>query len=305
MSSPLVSIGIPTFNRASSLIKSVDAALQQTYQNIEIIISDNASTDDTQSICEKFVETNKNITYIRQQSNVGAVNNFNEVLRYSTGKYFMWLADDDWIDPIYVCECAKELIEHPEYSLVVGKTVCYVNQEFAWEETLDLMQSDGCDRLLSYYAQAGGVFYGLMQRNLISQIPMLNTMGCDWFMVASLAFLGNIKTIPHISIHRDIACHDFAKVARKLNWSSFQGNNPYLLIAISASKYIMTNTQIYGSLSLLQRIILSGKVLIYFLRERQFLIYRATILTFVQSLIPQSTYSQLRTFYRKFKGLSS
>jgi glycosyltransferase involved in cell wall biosynthesis len=305
MSSPLVSIGIPTFNRASSLPKSVDAALQQTYPNIEVIISDNASTDDTLSICEKFVETDKRVTYIRQQSNVGAAKNFGEVLQYSTGQYFMWLADDDWIDPNYIEECVKELIKYPDYSLIIGKTKVYVNRELVREEIMNLEQESGMDRMLTYYPQACVAFYGLMRRSQISKIPIMNTIGCDWLVIASLAYLGKIKTILHVSIHKDEICINSKISTKRLDSVDFQGNNPFLVVALSAAKYILTNPQIYGSLNILQRIVLSQKVLICLLRTKHYPISRAKILTSLRSRIPASTYSQVRTLYRKIQGKSS
>jgi glycosyltransferase involved in cell wall biosynthesis len=301
MSSPLVSIGIPTFNRASSLLKSVDAALQQTYLNVEIIISDNASIDNTRAICEKFVETDKRVTYIRQQSNIGAARNFGEVLQCSTGEYFMWLADDDWIDPDYIKECLKELIKYPDYSLIIGKTKVYINRELVREEIMNLEQESGIDRMLAYYPQASVAFYGLMRRSQISKIPIMNTIGCDWLMIASLAYLGKIKTIPNVSIHKDEICINSKILTKRLDSVDFQGNHPYLVIASSAAKYILTNPQIYGDLNILQRIWLSQKVLICLLRTKHYPISRAKILTSLRSQIPPSTYSQLRTFYRKLK----
>ena len=303
---PLVSVGLPTFNRASSLTKAVNSVLQQTYPNIQLIISDNASTDETQSICEKFSQDDQRVTYIRQKANLGAANNFTEVLRQSTGEYFMWLGDDDWIDPSYISECIKELIEHSDYSLVAGKPLSYVKRKLAYEDiALNLMHEDGRNRLLSYYKQVGenGVFYGLMRRNQISKIPMSNTMGGDWLMIGSLAFLGKIKTISHVSVHRESnwSVDYHKKLAKRLNLSEFQGNNPYISIAFSASKDIISNLQIYGNLNLLQRIVLSQKVLVLLLKEKHMSLYGFTFSSFARSRIPSWAYPQLRKFYRHLK----
>ena len=78
---PKVSIGIPTYNRLGSLKRTLNSISNQTYQNLEIIISDNASTDGTQKICQKFCEADKRIKYILQPYNRGANANFMEVLR--------------------------------------------------------------------------------------------------------------------------------------------------------------------------------------------------------------------------------
>lgn len=305
ISFPLVSVGLPTFNRASSLTKAIESVLRQTYPNIELIISDNASTDDTQLICKNFSNSDQRVTYIRQKSNLGASNNFSEVLRYSTGEYFMWLGDDDWIDYSYISECIKELTEHPDYSLVVGKVLYYVNKNFAYEDIiLNLIQEGECERVLSYYSQVGenGAFYGLMRRSQISKISMHNIMGGDWLVIASLAFLGKVKTIPHICVHRESnwSINYHKKLAKRLGLSNFQGNNPYISIAFSACNEIIMNIQIYENLNLLQRIILSKNILVLLIKERQFPIYKSNILEFIYSSIPKWAYPQLRSLYRKF-----
>ena len=76
---PLVTIGIPTYNRAEMLKRSIESALSQDYAMIEVIISDNASTDDTQGICQYFIKKDNRVKYVKQLSNKGPSTNFNEV----------------------------------------------------------------------------------------------------------------------------------------------------------------------------------------------------------------------------------
>src|SRR5262245_40129939 len=93
MISPLVTIGIPTYNRAHYLRESISAALAQSYSKIEVIVSDNASTDNTKDVV--LALSDSRIVYSRGEQNVGAENNFARVLQLATGKYFGWLQDDD------------------------------------------------------------------------------------------------------------------------------------------------------------------------------------------------------------------
>lgn len=84
---PLVSIGIPTYNRANSYLKqALRSAVNQTYKNLEIIVSDNCSSDDTESVVKEFRDPR--IRYFRQNKNLGAVPNCNFCLEQSQGKYF-------------------------------------------------------------------------------------------------------------------------------------------------------------------------------------------------------------------------
>lgn len=94
---PLVSIGIPTYNRPIGLARTLDLITKQTYQNIEIIISDNATEGNLiESIVEPFLKYDNRIKFFKQNENMGAAFNFKFVLDNSSGDYFMWAADDDY-----------------------------------------------------------------------------------------------------------------------------------------------------------------------------------------------------------------
>lgn len=93
---PLVSVGVPTFNRPEKLKKALEALINQSYRNIEIIISDNCS-DNTlvTEVIEDYKARDKRITSYSQRQNIGILNNFKFVLEKASGSYFMWAADDD------------------------------------------------------------------------------------------------------------------------------------------------------------------------------------------------------------------
>jgi len=96
---PLVSIGMPVYNGEKYIRQALDSLLGQTYKNFELIISDNASTDETKNICEEYAKRDKRIKYIRQKENMGGANNLRFVLEQATGEYFMWAAHDDRREP--------------------------------------------------------------------------------------------------------------------------------------------------------------------------------------------------------------
>jgi glycosyltransferase involved in cell wall biosynthesis len=93
--SPLVSIGMPVFNGADYIEQALDSLLSQTYENFEIIISDNCSTDSTYEICEKFALKDKRVRLLKQLQNMGPLFNFGFVLQQARGEYYMWAAHDD------------------------------------------------------------------------------------------------------------------------------------------------------------------------------------------------------------------
>ncbi len=93
---PMLSIGMPVYNGSASVRKALDSLLSQTFTNFELIISDNASTDDTETICKEYASKDSRIRYVRQPKNFGAAANFAYVLAESKGDFFMWAAADDF-----------------------------------------------------------------------------------------------------------------------------------------------------------------------------------------------------------------
>lgn len=99
---PLVSIGLPVFNGEKYISHALKSLLSQTYKNIEINISDNASTDKTAIICKTFTRNHPEIKYFRQKKMISPIDNFNFVLSKAKGEYFMWAADDDYWSPSFI-----------------------------------------------------------------------------------------------------------------------------------------------------------------------------------------------------------
>ncbi len=99
---PKISIGLPVYNGEKFLAKALDSLLNQTFQDFEIIISDNASTDKTPIIAKKFLQKNNRVKYIKQEKNLGGLENFLFVLSKAETQYFMWAAADDYWDNTFI-----------------------------------------------------------------------------------------------------------------------------------------------------------------------------------------------------------
>jgi glycosyltransferase involved in cell wall biosynthesis len=111
---PLVSIGLPVYNGEDFLEQSLDSILSQTYQNIEVIVADNASTDRTANIIEAYIQKDDRIKYYGSAENKGAAWNYNRTFEYASGKYFKWAAHDDVLHDEFVAECVRVLEQNPE-----------------------------------------------------------------------------------------------------------------------------------------------------------------------------------------------
>jgi glycosyltransferase involved in cell wall biosynthesis len=103
LNQPLVTVGIPTYNRPEGLRKTLECITGQTYKNLEIIVSDNNSpTDESERIVSEFLRKDQRVNFYRQPENKGQTFNFLFVLEKAQGGYFMWAADDDWWAPEFV-----------------------------------------------------------------------------------------------------------------------------------------------------------------------------------------------------------
>jgi glycosyl transferase family 2 len=111
---PLVSIGVPVFNGALYLPLALDSLLSQDYPNVELIVSDNASTDATEEISRSYAKRDARVRYHRAERNMGAVWNFNRVFELAGGEYFMWSAHDDLRDARYVTACVAAMRARPD-----------------------------------------------------------------------------------------------------------------------------------------------------------------------------------------------
>ena len=95
---PAVSIGMPVYNGEKYIREALDSLLAQTFENFELIISDNCSTDGTSHICKEYTSRDSRIRYIRQDTNIGPIANFEFVLQEARGEFFMWAACDDYLE---------------------------------------------------------------------------------------------------------------------------------------------------------------------------------------------------------------
>jgi glycosyltransferase involved in cell wall biosynthesis len=114
---PRLSIGLPTYNGEEYLAESLEALLGQTYEDFELIISDNASTDGTADICRRYAKQDSRIRYIRQPRNLGCNPNHNVVIKQARGELFKLASDDDLYARDLLKRCIEVLDEYPKYVL--------------------------------------------------------------------------------------------------------------------------------------------------------------------------------------------
>jgi glycosyltransferase involved in cell wall biosynthesis len=110
---PRVTIGIPVYNGERHLRRALESLLAQDYRALEIMVSDNASTDATRSIAEEFARRDPRVRLDVNERNIGAVSNFRKLVSKAETPYFMWAAYDDVWFPTFVSRMVDELDRHP------------------------------------------------------------------------------------------------------------------------------------------------------------------------------------------------
>jgi glycosyltransferase involved in cell wall biosynthesis len=302
---PLISIGIPTFNRGKLISRAIESALGQDYGNIEVVISDNCSRDETESICREYATRDSRVKYVRQQMNRGPTQNFVATLMASAGEAFMWLADDDWIDPAYVRVCAGVLLNDTENALVGGLALFY-NEKFFDRpgRRIELSYDIAVWRVLRYYARVSdnSIFYGLMRTPDALRNLLPNAIGGDWLLVGALAYKGKVRTLTEVRLHRDDGgtSADLRRTAKIMGLPETSGRYPYLSVAAAAWRQITWGRGLYREVPAMTRVLLGTAVFLQILVSKA-LVNRASslVVRVLKALMGDGNYRAAREWIRQ------
>ena len=271
-SSLLVSIGIPTYERVDALGRALESALAQTYTNLEIVISDNASQDGTEDLCRRVAARDSRVRYLRQEVNRGSTANFNTLFAACRGRYVAMLADDDWMDPKYVSVCLRRLLEDESLAVVAGRPRYVQGEKFVSDGVSHHhVQPDGGDRVCGYLASVddNGVFYGLIRRSALARaIPLPDVLGNDWLHVARLAYQGGIETLDTVRINRQIGgtSVDVLNILRAFGRPRWQARVPQLVMAWELLADIGWRHAVYEPLGRVGRLRLAARAAVRSMR---------------------------------------
>ncbi|HEY4760742.1 MAG TPA: glycosyltransferase family 2 protein [Thermoguttaceae bacterium] len=189
-----MSIGIPVCNEDRFLEETLRSLLSQDYGNMEIIISDNASTDRTEEICREFSARDMRISYYRFKDNQGAIANFRRVLEVARGKYFMWAAGHDLWSPNLISDCVHLLEGEPAAVIAFGtcKWVDASGQPMVkasgWADTRG---RDAVERFFTVFWGNMHPIYGVIRLEALRQVRLLSCVGMDLILLSDLALIGH------------------------------------------------------------------------------------------------------------------
>ena len=203
---PLVSIGVPIYNEEKHLAEVLDSLLAQDYENIEIMISDNASTDSTPQICAEYVAKDPRVRYYRNDPGVHGFENFNRAFQFARGEFFMWASGHDLRHPSQVSKCVEMMIEDP------GIVLCY--PQMIWidgegrpleplEKGQDYIDTRGLElhllriNVVLWGLRAGNPVYGVFRRQALKKTPgFTNIVSPDMALLIELAAIGKFAYVP-------------------------------------------------------------------------------------------------------------
>jgi glycosyltransferase involved in cell wall biosynthesis len=198
---PRLSIGLPVYNGDRYLGESLDSLLGQSYENFELIISDNASTDGTAGICRRYMKQDSRIRYIRQPRNIGAVPNHNFVVGQARGELFKWASHDDLYAPDLLKYCIEALDEDPRVVLAQSRTALIDGSGLVTEmveHSPATASSRTPERFRSLlYAKAGDEGMGVVRTKVLSSTPLHGSYHhADRTITAELVLHGPFYQVP-------------------------------------------------------------------------------------------------------------
>jgi glycosyltransferase involved in cell wall biosynthesis len=203
-----VTIGLPVRNGARYIREAVDSILAQTYGDFELLISDNASTDDTEQICQAYAARDRRIRYTRHSRDVGANRNFNGLVPRSSAPYFKWASSDDVIAPELLAECVDALDRDPSVVLVHSRTQAIgpSGERLPWDDPgVRLMEERPTERLRSLFAQLQycNAQYGVMRTATLRRTPLFGDfVASDICLLAELCLHGKFQELPQRLLFR-------------------------------------------------------------------------------------------------------
>ncbi len=235
---PLVTIAIPTYERAATLERTLRSACAQTHRALDIVVSDQASRDGTQRLVRRMAGEDRRIRYLRHASNAGgSTANFNALGQQLRGDFAMLLADDDWLDPGYVERCLALLLTDPGRAVVYGRARYFDGDHHVADGVVhDHAQATTDARVRAYFRTVddNGVMYGLMRAETLRRaLPMPNAIGNDWLLMGRAAATGAVVTVVDVHVNRAVGGTSASaeKIARTFGVSRAQARLPQLTIA--------------------------------------------------------------------------
>jgi glycosyltransferase involved in cell wall biosynthesis len=207
--------------------------LAQEHERLQLVISDNASTDGTEELCRDLAASDSRIAYHRQPYNIGLLNNFIQTIRLAKGTFFRWVGDDDWLAPRCLSRCLEVFAE--DSLILVTTQINYIGPDgitftHPYHGTA-LGSNDPFERFTEIVRQLKGMsidpLYGLMRRGCVAALHRRNMIREDEVFASRLALAGPWGHVPEVLAHRHLRHERMPVLARRLGvpvWQAYFAN---------------------------------------------------------------------------------
>jgi glycosyltransferase involved in cell wall biosynthesis len=212
---------LPVYNGETYINDAIRSIGAQTYADIEVIISDNASTDGTQALCREAGTHDSRIRYVRSDTNRGLAWNYNRAFALATGRYLVWLAHDDLLEPDYLRQCVEGLQQDAD-TLLCFTNANYIDDAGHVRQRMDLTNpgaaatpSERLHHIL--YDHRCDPIYGLMKVAYLKQTRLhAGYADSDRVLLAEMGLRGRFHKLPDYLFSRRL--HALQTTACKDRW---------------------------------------------------------------------------------------
>ena len=238
MKKPALSIGLPVYNGERYLQKALASLLSQDFEDFELIISDNGSSDQTEAICRDFARKDRRIRYFRSDQNRGATWNFRRVFELSEGEFFKYAAYDDECYPTMLRRCMEVFrVSDPTVALVYtlsetideDSTVIAPDCGANWDRVATTAKTPH-ERLahIIWRALHGHAQYGVIRSSFLRRARPYGCITADWMVLAELGMMGKIIEVPEVlfrlRVHRANSWNASSTPLEILRWHNPAAN---------------------------------------------------------------------------------
>jgi glycosyltransferase involved in cell wall biosynthesis len=204
----LVTICVPVYNGERFLAQCLDSLLSQTYRDFVLLISDNASTDRTAEICQRYANSDSRVRYHRNPVNIGMYGNFNRVLTLARTPYVKLANADDFWAPTMLADAMEQMERDPSLVLCHPRVVLvdeHGGEIRRYDRPLHLIEDDPALRFRRVLTELGLVnqLMGVMRIDAVrSMLPFMSYPPADIVFLAELSLHGKIMELPKFQYFR-------------------------------------------------------------------------------------------------------
>ncbi|HYG98972.1 MAG TPA: glycosyltransferase family 2 protein [Terriglobales bacterium] len=266
---PRVSIAIPVYNGGDLFRETLDSFLSQTFCDFEILISDNASTDQTEEIGREYVAKDPRVQYYRNEKNVGLGPNHNRIFGLARGDYFKWSPADDLYAPTYLERCVQVLDSDPSIVIAYPKTR-FINvdgEPLSIEDPGWHLISESAAERFRYVLRPRGhwanVILGLIRTEALARTRLMPAYpGGDFRVIGELSLVGKFFEVPEYLFFRRLHERSSSQHVKDLSWETVYWNGrgeklpwpflhlkaDYLQILVQSRLTVREKISVFGSL---------------------------------------------------------